>query len=72
MNDIELKEKLGLETTSENIVTEINDLITILLKLNPNYKPVLWRFDESDWTLEHQKQKLKERQGYEFFLKDTY
>ena len=72
MDDIELEDKLGIKTTSNTIVEEINDLITILLKLNPSYKPVLWRFKESDWTPEHKKQKLKERQRYEFFLKDTY
>jgi len=72
MDDIELEDKLGIQTTSDTIVEEINDLIMILLKLNPSYKPVLWRFNESDWTPEHKKQKLKERRRYEFFLKDTY
>ena len=33
MNDIEL-ELQGIKTTSENIVKEINNLITILVKIN--------------------------------------
>ena len=72
MNDIEL-ELQGIKTTSENIVKEINNLITILVKINPSYRPAIMQAEEvpSYWREEKQKE-LKERNNFEFYLKDTY
>ena len=72
MNDIEL-ELQGIKTTSENIVKEINNLITILVKINPSYIPAIMQAEEvpSYWSEEKQKE-LKERNNFEFYLKDTY
>ena len=73
MNDIEFANTGFGETTSENIVKDINKKITMLIHLNPNYKPVLWQHEEIPTYWEKEKQEeLKQRNNYEFYLKDTY
>lgn len=72
-NDIELANSDFGKTTSENIIDDINNKITMLIKLNPNYKPMLIKFNDipTYWE-DEKKEELEQRNNFEFMLNDTY